>query len=130
MGSFIDEPVSVFNALVADVRHDWVWWAVIAALIALACICYSVLVLTVTSWRLARLRRETREHSEEEARKAAEYRQEVIERLRATHYYLRELSEKLGSSLPPDFKVGSIQAEKLVVQPPAQDGHRRDADFP
>lgn len=130
MGSFIEEPASVFNALVADVRNDWVWWAVIAALIALACICYSVLLLTITSWRLARLRRETREHAEEEARRAAEYRQEVIERLRATHYYLRELSEKLGSSLPPDVKVGSIQAEKLVVQPPTQDGRRRDADFP
>ena len=130
MASFIDKPVAVFNALVANVRYDWVSWAVAAALIALACICYSVLVLSITSWRLARLRRETREHAEEEARTAAEYRQEVIERLRATHYYLRELSEKLGSTLPKDVKVGMIQAENLIVQPPIQNGRARDREFP
>ena len=30
---------------------------------------------------------------------------------------MRDLDEKLGSSLPRDVKVGSIQAENLVVQP-------------
>jgi hypothetical protein len=129
MGSFIDKPVAVFNALVESVRYDWVPWGVAAALIALACICYSVLVLTFTSWRLARLRRETREHAEQEAHNAAEYRQEVIERLRATHYYLRELSEKLGSSIPQEVKVGLIRADNLVVQPSTQNGRARDPDF-
>jgi hypothetical protein len=129
MGSFLAKPVAVFDALVASVRYDWVPWVVAGALIAFACICYSMLVLAVTSWRLARLRRETREHAEEEARNAVEYRQEVIERLRATHYYLRELSEKLGSSLPQEVKVGLIQAENLVVQPPIQNGRAREPDF-
>jgi hypothetical protein len=129
MGSFIDKPAAVFNALVGSVRYDWVPWAVTAALITIACICYSVVVLTFTSWRLARLRRETREHAEEETRNAAEYRQEVIERLRATHYYLRELSEKLGSSIPQEVKVGLIRADNLVVQPPNQNGGARDPDF-
>jgi hypothetical protein len=130
MRSLLDRPVAVFDALVASVRNDWVPWVVTAALIAFACICYSMLVLAVTSWRLGRLRRETRGRAEEEARAAAEYRQEAIERLRATHYYLRQLSEKLGSSLPQEVKVGLIQAENLVVQPPIQNGRARDREFP
>jgi hypothetical protein len=129
MGSLFDKPVGVFNALVESVRYDWAPWAVSASLIALVCIFYSTLLLSVISWRLARIRREIREHAEKEARNAAEYRQEAIERLRATHYYLRELSEKLGSSLSQEVKVGLIRADNLVVQAPTQNGRARDQEF-
>src|SRR5215470_9457250 len=129
MGSLNDKLVAVFDALVESVRHDWAAWAVTAALIVLVCVCYSMLVLGLTAWRLARFRREMREHAEEEAHNAAEYRQEVIERLRATHYYLRELSEKLGSNLPQEVKVGLIRADNLVVQPPTQNGPSRERDL-
>ena len=125
----MDRPVAVFNSLVESVKYDWAPWAVAAALIALVWVCYSMLVLSVTAWQLARLRRETREHAERRTHDAAGYWQEVIERLRATHYYLREISEKIGSSLPQEVKVGLIRADNLVVQPPIQNGRERATDF-
>jgi membrane protein implicated in regulation of membrane protease activity len=106
-----------FAKLVASVRQDWVWWAVAGVLAVLGLMVYSALALTASYRRLARLERTTREYLEQEIRSAGEHRQEIIERLRAAHYYLRELDEKLGSSLPRDVQVGSIKAENLVVQP-------------
>ena len=117
--------LALLDQLVASVRHDWVWWAVVVALLVLACLGYAALALTTVFYRVARLQRLMRKHQEQQS----EYRQEVIDNLRATHYYLRELSEKLGSSLPHDVKVGSIQAENLVVQPPQHDGRNRERDY-
>jgi len=111
------KPSMEFAALVASVRQDWVWWAVVGALAILALMAYSALALTASHRRLARLERVTREYLEQESHSAGEHRQEIAERLRAAHYYLRELDEKLGSSLPRDVQVGSIKAENLVVQP-------------
>jgi len=112
-----DKPLAQFAALVANVRHDPLPWAVASVLAAFALIGLSVLELIATHRRLRRLERVTREHVEHELRAGAEHRQEVSEHLRAAHYYLRELNDKLGSTLPPDVQVGSIKAENLVVQP-------------
>jgi hypothetical protein len=110
MNSFFDQPPALFAALVSQVRQDPWWWGVFATLIALCALGYATLLLTAVSLRVARLQRQARRVLEQEAHGAAEH-------LAAIHYYMRDLDEKLGSSLPRDVKVGSIRAENLVVQP-------------
>ena len=110
MKTSLDEPLTLFASLVSHVRQDPLWWGLIATLIALCALGYATLLLTAVYLRVARLQRRARRVLEQEAHGAAEH-------LAAIHYYMRDLDEKFGSSLPRDVKVGSIQAENLVVQP-------------
>jgi hypothetical protein len=87
------------------------------AIVSVAFWGYAALAVTAIYWRVRRFHRELRDRMEEEAQRAADHRHDIGEGVRAAHYYLRELDEKLGSSLPRDVKVGSIQAENLVVRP-------------
>jgi hypothetical protein len=114
------EPMAVLSTLVTNVRADPVWWSVVAGLVALGLLAIGVLLLFATYRRVVRLQRLTRGYFDQDAHAA-------IEHLSAVHYYLRDLDEKVGSSLPPDVRVASIKADNLVVQPP--NGERLTRDF-
>ena len=112
------QPLALFNTLVTSVRQDPLWWSALAVVVLVGLLALLVLLQLATHRRVVRLQRLARNYVEQDAHAAAEH-------LNAAHYYLRDLDEKLGSTLPRDVRVGSIKADNLVVQPSSLERFRQ-----